>query len=73
VDIHSVWIWLSVVWLFVLRGAAALMLTRGGDLEAILLRCCKLGYALLLLPIRVKTSHLEGRQMASALHVDLVP
>ena len=29
-DIHTVWLWISVVWLFVLCGAAVLMLAWGG-------------------------------------------
>ena len=29
-DTHTVWLWISVVWLFVLCGAAVLMLASGG-------------------------------------------
>ena len=31
-DMHTVWLWISIVWLFVLCGAAVLVLTWGGEL-----------------------------------------
>ena len=54
-DMHTVWLWISIAWLFVLCGAAVSILIWGVHLEAILLRCFKLDYcplviALMLVP-----------------------